>query len=206
MQDHVEKIENAREEVIQKSRRIIRNCGTIIKDLHRGEPSRARHLLQEVTQELKYLQDFLATRQELCHIGNYLQVAEQEYVEATMFLNFMENEERLPTPSDLNVSVANYLNGMADFIGELRRYCLSQLKIGNLIAAERSFSIMEELFDYLMSVEASNAVLHGLRRKLDSNRGVISRTREDLARARMMSDFLARFESLVEKKKSFPDE
>ncbi len=202
IQDHVEQLEAAREVAIQKSRRIIRNCGTVIKDLHRGEPSRARKLLEEITQELTFLQSFLSNNRELNQIGNYLQTAEQEYVEATLFLSFMENKDLLPTPSELGVSVGNYLNGMADLIGELRRYCLSQLKVGNLNDAERAFNVMEELFDYLMSVEAANAVLQGLRRKIDSNRGVISRTREDLARARMMADFLGRFESLVEEKKN----
>ncbi len=201
IQGHLDQLETAREEILQKSRMIIRKCSAAIKELHRGQHSGSRQLLNEISTELHALQEMLEKQPDLNQMGNYLQTVEQEYAEASLFLAFMEKKTRLPTPSELKVSVSNYLNGMADFIGELRRYCLNQLKMGNLGDAERAFIVMEEIFDYMMSIDAANAILPGLRRKLDSNRGTISRTREDLARARMMESFLEQFRQLTDKKK-----
>ena len=89
----------------------------------------------------------------------------------------------LPTPGDLNVEPASYLNGLAEAVGEIRRYVLDRLRRGDVATGERLLAIMDDIYSLLITVDFPNAITGGLRRQTDMVRGVLERTRGDLTTA-----------------------
>lgn len=102
-----------REEVIQKSRIIIRLSKKIIYALHRNDLEQTEKLVNEIKDSIKDLpQD---------HHGTDINiVARQEYVEALCYYLFIK-EKRMPLREELDVDTESYLLGICDFSGELVR-------------------------------------------------------------------------------------
>ena len=72
--------------------------------------------------------------------------------------------------------------GMADTIGELRRFSLESLRRGDTPSAERFLDIMEELFLVMMRFDYPDAIV-SIRRKQDIARSVLEKTRGDVSLA-----------------------
>ncbi len=108
-----------------------------------------------------------------------LSAARQEYVEAAILFSLVA-EERYPAPEELGVDETDYVLGLADVPGELRRQALDRLREGDLEAAERFLEAMEEIYLCLIEAEEASMMLRGMRRKLDIARGVIERTRAEV--------------------------
>jgi len=85
-----------------------------------------------------------------------------------------------PTPEELGIEYNTYVNGLAECIGELRRRCLDILRQGYSEDAERLLSAMDEIYNFLVTMDYPDAVTQGLRRQTDLVRGIIERTRADL--------------------------
>ena len=87
----------------------------------------------------------------------------------------------MPYPPDLEVDATDYLNGIAEVIGELRRYILDALRHDKYVElCEQYMEIMDEIYGVLVMVDFPEAVTNGLRRSTDAMRGVLERTRGDL--------------------------
>ena len=105
--------------------------------------------------------------------------AKQEYSEAAILYG-LNTGSGYPSPESLGVSSTDYIMGLADVPGELRRQTLDLLRKGDLESAERNLATMEEIYLNLTSVEEVSLLLKGLRRKLDVTRNVNERTRAEL--------------------------
>jgi translin len=124
----------------------------------------------------------------------------QEYAEAAI-LHSLITEKRYPTPEELGVEETDYVLGLADVPGELRRQALDSLREGELEAAEGILETMEEIYLYLVEAEEASMMLKGMRRKLDVARGVIERTRAEVtaeAGRRRLSRELGSFRDRLE--------
>ena len=87
----------------------------------------------------------------------------------------------MPYSADLEVDASDYLNGIAEVIGELRRYILDALRNDKYVdLCEQFMEIMDEIYGVLVMVDFPEAVTNGLRRSTDAMRGVLERTRGDL--------------------------
>jgi hypothetical protein len=86
----------------------------------------------------------------------------------------------LPTPEDLGVEFATYLNGLAEVTGELRRRCLDLLRQGYWLETERLLGCMDDIYGVLVTLDYPDAITNGLRRQTDLVRGIVERTRGDL--------------------------
>ena len=84
---------------------------------------------------------------------------------------------------DLKVDAAAYINGMAEVIGELRRYILDALRRDAIDGCEEYMDIMDEMYSVLVTIDFPEGVTSGLRRNTDAMRGVLERTRGDLTMA-----------------------
>src|SRR5690606_37007605 len=103
---------------------------------------------------------------------------------------------RLPRPEELGIEYATYVNGMAETIGEMRRPCLDILRQGYSQEAERLLSAMDEIYNFLVTMDYPDAITNGLRRQTDLVRGIIERTRADLTlsqREQHLQEALERF-------------
>jgi translin len=105
------------------------------------------------------------------------------------------------TPAELDTENAAYVNGMAEAVGELRRYALDALRRGDVKESERMLDLMDEIYTGLITVDFPAAITGGLRRTTDVARSIIERTRGDVTtavRQEAMKQALTTFEKRVQ--------
>jgi translin len=108
-----------------------------------------------------------------------VQDAMKEYAEAAI-TNAIIRDQDMPTPADLGVEDAAYLNALAEAASELRRDTLDLLRGDDLDRASALLATMDEIYAVLISIDFPDAITGGLRRTTDSLRAVLERTRGDL--------------------------
>lgn len=168
----------ARDKALAQARTLTRCCANSIRATHRLEKDVARQHLDEANQLVDSLRTDLAQYPDLYNAG-YTQDALKEFVEANLVYALLQDGS-LPTPEELGVEYATYLNGLAETVGELRRRCLDILRGGYSDEAETLLGYMDEIFGVLVTMDYPNAITSGLRRQTDIVRGIIERTRGDL--------------------------
>ncbi|MBI4298238.1 MAG: haloacid dehalogenase [Chloroflexi bacterium] len=171
----------ARERALQLSRDTVRFSANAIRAIHRQEFQQARELLSQVTRYLRETEEVLEGHRDIYYAG-FVEDAQKEYVEALATLAFSEGSA-LPMPEQLGVSVAAYLNGLGEAVGELRRYILDSLRRGDSSRCEELLEVMDEVYTLLITMDFPEAITRGLRRTCDAMRGVLERTRGDLTMA-----------------------
>ena len=170
--------DRARERALRLSREMIRHSADSIRAIHRGEFEVARDLIGSAKDLVKESEAILQERPEVYYTG-YMQDALKEYVEANAVLAFIQDRP-LPSPDDLRVGAAPYLGGLADTVGELRRYILDRLRRDDFTRCEQTLEAMDEIYTILVTMDFPDAVTRGLRRSTDMVRGILERTRGDL--------------------------
>ena len=171
----------SREEGLRISRAVIRLSANAIRAVHRLDFDTARQLLQEAKDQLAETASILETHPEIYFAG-FLSDARKEYAEGNVTLALISNAP-LPHPADLGVDVAPYLNGMAEAIGELRRFILDRLRRDYPADCEPYLEVMDEIYTLLVTMDFPEGVTGGLRHSTDAMRGVLERTRGDLTMA-----------------------
>jgi translin len=174
----LEEAHRAREEALARCRDTIRACGLAIRSVHRREPSATAQRRAEAQGALRRAQEVLAPFPSLAAAG-FLHDAEKEYAEACLTEAFVCDAE-LPGPTQLEVGLAAWLNGMAEAASELRRHLLDRLRAGETQRAEELLGVMEEAYDLLQTIEYPDALTGGLRRSVDGLRAVVERSRADV--------------------------
>lgn len=191
----------ARDHALVQARQLTRLCAHSIRAIHRSEVDQAHQLLAEAGQIVHNLQKELAGYPDLYFAG-YTQDAIKEFAEASTTCAMIENVD-LPLPEDLGIEYSTYINGLAEAIGELRRRCLDILRQGYSEEAERLLGVMDEIYNFLVTMDYPDAITNGLRRQTDLARGIIERTRADLTlslREQHLQDALQEFS------RRFPDQ
>ncbi|GAC1324219.1 MAG: haloacid dehalogenase [Chloroflexota bacterium] len=171
----------AREEALRSSRELVRACATSIRAIHRREFDRARELIAQATELHRGLVRLRTHMGDLYWAG-YVQDAQKELVEACCTLALV-CAEPLPTTASLEIAPAPFLNGLAEAVGELRRYVLDMLRRGEMDGCERLLLAMDEIYGLLVTLDYPDALTGGLRRTTDSTRGILEKTRGDLTLA-----------------------
>ena len=183
-----------RERGLRLSREIIRNSANSIRSTHRREFDQARDLVGTVAGLVEEMERSLEGEPAVYYAG-FIQDAHKEYAEAAATLAFAEGTP-LPGPKELKIEPAPYLNGLAESVGELRRFILDSLRKDDCSVCEGLLETMDEVYSVLVSVDYPEAVTRGLRRSTDMVRGVLERTRGDLTlalRQRRLEQTLAAF-------------
>ena len=170
-----------RDETLRRSRQLIRYCANSIRASHRGDFADAESLLATARAAAAEMIADAQRYPDLFYAG-YTQDALKELAEAHSTYALI-TEKDLPTPEYLNVEPASYLKGLAEAVGEMRRYVLDQLRRGNVATGERLLTIMDDIYSLLITVDFPDAITGGLRRQTDMVRGVLERTRGDLTTA-----------------------
>ena len=171
----------ARERALPKSRTAIRLCANSIRATHRQEFSNAETLIAQVSTLLAEINHDLRAHRDIYYAG-FVQDAQKEYAEAVTFLTLVRHQ-MLPTPTELSIGHAAYLNGLAEAVGELRRYLLDQLRRGHVENCEPYLNYMDDIYSLLILIDFPDAITSGLRRSTDSARGILEKTRGDLTAA-----------------------
>jgi translin len=183
--DHINQAFEAKSAVrdvtLNRSRTLIRYCANSIRAIHRGDDETAQDLLRTAREAAAEMIVDAQQYPDIYHAG-YTQDALKELVEAHIVRTIVI-EEPIPTPEQLKVEYAAYLNGLAEAAGELRRFTLDALRQGDVKLAEKTLGHMDEIYSVLVTVDFPDSITSGLRRTTDMVRGVLERSRGDVTTA-----------------------
>jgi translin len=201
IQEELQKREKAHEEVLKDMRRATRLSKQAILFTHQARFEEAKRLLKEATELFGRLHSVAETYPDMLYSG-MVNAAHQEYAEARTFL-VLVREDRFLNPEDIKVPSIDYVLGLADVIGELRRRALDSLRGGDVKTAEKCLRLMEDIYVELMAMDEAYMLVPGLRRKSDVARHLIETTRGDItieARRSSLEKSMKELEKLVKKK------
>lgn len=173
-----EAVNASRDRALNEGRQIIRFSANAIRAIHRSELDEAVSLLSQAERVLSDLVAHLAPFPEIYWQG-YVQDAMKEYAESRIVLA-MVTGVAIPSPADLRIEDAPWLNGFAEGASELRRELLDALRRGETERAESLLETMDIAYDLLVTVDFPDGITGGLRRTTDQFRAVLERTRNDL--------------------------
>jgi translin len=171
----------AREQVLRWSRELVRACATSIRSVHR----------RDFVQAEQHLADAHALNDRMCATvegmgdifwAGYVQDAQKELVEACATYALVKGEA-LPRPESMGIAPGPFLNGLAETVGELRRYVLDLLRRGEMSGCEQLLQAMDDIYALLVTMDYPDALTGGLRRTTDATRGILEKTRGDLTLA-----------------------
>ncbi len=181
----------ARDRALAVARELTRVCSLAIRAAHRL-PSDLSHLPASSSSQEEEMNQWLFKARALAetlrtelqpypdlYYAGYTQDALKEFVEANITCALIQNHP-LPTPEELYVVSATYLNGLAEAVGELRRRTLDILRHGYSEEAERLLNVMDEIYSILVTMDYPDAITNGLRRQTDLARSTIEKTRGDI--------------------------
>ncbi len=167
--------EARRDAALKKSRDVIRLSGWAINALHRGDLEKARNHIAEMRKAVK---EFLAQVQgdPVLFYSGFTNNTLAEYVEAELFYQVVMGGE-LPGPEELGVPDTPYLQGLGDTIGEIRRLILDLLRQDEVEKAEHLLSLIESIYYEMRGLEYPEALIPGVRHKVDVARRLIDDTK-----------------------------
>ncbi|MDM7935393.1 MAG: translin family protein [Methanothrix sp.] len=189
--------DRAREESLRLSRDVVRLSSSSIRSVHRGDLEAAEESMTAAAAGLERIRELLRDHQDLRYAG-FVDGAEQEYAEARCLHSIISRHEIL-MPEEIGVELANYLAGLGDATGELRRHILDLIRMGRAEDGEYFLGVMEDIHNLLMLFDYPEAVTRGLRRKSDLARSMLERTRGDLTNALEMGKFGASLSHLLQR-------
>lgn len=178
IQEEFEQVNAARDQAYQRSRKLISLCARSIRAMHRSEWETADELLAELGEAKETMVAGVVDYPALYFAG-YTQDAIKEYVEAHLTYA-MIRERPLPTPKELGAESNTWLNGLAEAATEQRRRILDIIRHGHSDEAERLLDMMDAIYSILVTFDFNDSITGGLRRRTDTVRAVLERTRGDV--------------------------
>lgn len=194
IRENLSAMDAAREKVLPLCRESIRYSSDAIRAVHRREFKQAEGILQLARTQLDEIEKVLSEWNELCYAG-YVRDAQKEYAEGCITLSIV-TQKQVPSPGELGVSSAPYLNGMGEAIGEIRRFLLDSMRRGDMSRGEEFLEDMDDIYGVLVTMDYPDAITCGLKRTTDSVRGILEKTRGDLTMAVRQIDLGAKIESM----------
>ena len=170
-----------REQILPLARQLIRESAALIKNAHRKEWNEAQNRRKVLIEAVSDLKVKLAQAPDLWFAG-FVQDALKEVAEACIVYALLRDEP-VPSPEDLGIDDAPYLNGLLEAMGELRRATLDAIRSKDLSTAEKFLAIMDEVYFEAMTFDQADAVTQGARRRTDALRAILERTRSDITLA-----------------------
>lgn len=167
-----------REKALRSSREIIIGCRKAIQYIHQDLMNDAITNIKKASVKLQELYNLTGEHPELYHAG-FVENAAQELVEAHCLYNIMKGKD-LPDPDKLQTTYSSYLLGLCDLVGELRRTALDSIRSGKSKKADKCLNMMEEIYDVIIRFDYPSGLIP-IKKKQDMVRGLIERTRGELA-------------------------
>ena len=194
--------EEAKEKTQKNMRKATRFSKQAILYIHQGRLLEAKKLLKETSKLFADILKLFKEHPDL-YFSGIVDAAFQEYSEAQVLLSLVEKEQFI-SPESLGVPSIDYVLGLADVIGELRRRALDMLRKGNVAKAEKCLEIMEQIYGELMAMDDAYMLVPGLRRKSDVARHLIETTRGDVtieSRRNSLEHSIKKLEKMMTKQK-----
>ncbi|MBW2974378.1 hypothetical protein KY366_01550 [Candidatus Woesearchaeota archaeon] len=162
IRERLARYDSDREDLIKKSRDVLKLSKQLIYTIHRKDIREAKLLLGSLKKEKQNLDKLASSNARLFYEPSYSQ-AMQEYSEALTYYGFIK-DKKIPTVSALNVSEEDYLMGICDLTGELARKAVT-IAYKDQKEVEEIKNLVEEIFGEFLKFNLRNTEL---RRKSDS--------------------------------------
>lgn len=167
------KYDKQREEIIKKSREILKLSKRLIYSVHRANLKEADSLAREVKQKKAIIDKTAKKHNHLAYEGSYSD-AMQEYAEAMCYYSFIK-ENKIPSRKSVGVSTNDYLLGVCDLSGELVRKAVSLAVKRKYKEVEKIKNLIEEIYSEFLKFDLRNG---HLRKKSDSIKYNLKRIEE----------------------------
>jgi translin len=197
IRNEFEEVNNARDKAYEESRRLISVCAKSIRAIHREEWETAEQLMNQAQAAAETLVAGVRGYPALYYAG-YTQDALKEYVESRLTYALIRDLP-LPSPQDLGAEGNTWLNGLAEAATELRRRILDIIRHGHSGEAERLLGLMDDVYSTLVTFDFNDSITGGLRRRTDTVRAVLERTRGDVTTSLRQAELEQALEALETK-------
>ncbi|MCB8943394.1 MAG: haloacid dehalogenase [Ardenticatenaceae bacterium] len=197
IQADFEAVSAVRDQAYERSRRLVSVCAKAIRAVHREEWQGAEELIAQAKTAAHTLAADTQPYPAIYYAG-YTQDALKEYVEANLTYALVRDRP-LPTPQDLSAEYNTWLNGLAEAATELRRRILDIIRHGHSDEAERLLDVMDQIYSTLVTFDFNDSITGGLRRRTDTVRAVLERTRGDVTTSIRQAELEAALEALEKK-------
>jgi len=192
--EELERLTDKRELMLKATRDVLKYARDVINYSIIGKLEKAKKCLNELRETKNTLMRKIEDEPRLKYSGN-LRDTLKEYVEAELVFNFAlqyRSEKRftLPDWKELNVSVETYILGLFDFIGELKRILMKEVKQGDIDRAWAIFEIMQALHTRFEGKIILNSIVPGYKSKVDSIRRLLINTEEFLIKIESESNVI----------------
>lgn len=167
--------DSVREEVIKITREIIRLCGEAVRYIHTSNYKEAFERIIKARENVEKVKDLLKEHPDLYYSG-LVYNAFSEYVEAVTVYKLVV-EKTMPSFRELSIPYVPYLQGLGDAIGEIRRHVLGLLDKGDIENATTYLDIMETIYSWLRRLNYPEALIPGIRHRVDVARRLLEDTR-----------------------------
>ena len=118
---------------------------------------------------------------------NYLAIVNQEFTEAVSFYHLIKNDY-IPSYTEIDVTPYEYLLGLSDLIGEIKRMILNKIRNNDLLTAEKLYERMEQIHEQLFGLDYPSGLLPGFRKKIDKTRGTLNSTLEIIVSSKLINN------------------
>jgi translin len=176
---HLTRREIRRDRLYERARELRRRAQRRMIELQRSTGPMAPDT--EIARHLRALAEYVRTP--AAEDAGLARDALQEGVEA-LLLEAIVRGEPIPGPTRIGVDPEEYLLGLGDVIGEIRRLALTSLSEGAWEKADHHLQLMERLYLDLMRFDTTRAIVQ-LKPKQDSARTLLERTRGEVVLARL---------------------
>lgn len=195
-----------KDEVRESAQQSMRKAISLSKQatllIHQKRHEEAKKLIENSKEIILKLQALAKENPDIIYSGMF-SAALQEHAEANIFLGLVTSSGFV-TPTEINVPSVDYVLGLADVIGEYRRFTLDALREGDVEKSKESLKTMDEIYIELMAMDEAYMLVPGLRRKCDVARRIIESTRGDVTqevRRKSLENYLKGFERKRERKR-----
>lgn len=172
IEKHLTQYDKLRDDVISKSREIIKQSKMVINSVHRGEtPGKEIERLKKLKGDM----DNIVKKSSGLENEGSAKVAYQEFVEACLITRFMQGKSL--ALSGLDVDDEPFLLGLCDLTGELGRLAVRKATAKEYEEVKRAHDCIEEVHSFFLRLDLRNSEL---RKKSDQVKWNLKKTEEIL--------------------------
>ena len=160
LQQEIKDYDTERENLIKKSRDVLKLSKQVIYAVHRDELKNAADLVKQMQQQKKELDKIAAHSNRMETEGSY-KIAVQEYVEAMLYFNFVRDGKLV----EVDASPEHFILGLADLPGELNRRAVFLAGKGKVEEVGRIRDAVDMMYGELLKFDFRD---NEIRRKVDA--------------------------------------
>ena len=160
LQKEIQSYDAERENLIKKSRDVLKLSKQVIYAVHRDEMKNAAELVKQIQQQKKELDKITTHSTKMETEGSY-KIAVQEYVEAMLYYHFVRDGKL----EAVDASPEHFILGLADLPGELTRRAVFLAGKGKVEEVHKIRDAVDMMYGELLKFDFRD---NEIRRKVDA--------------------------------------